>query len=587
MFFPVSAQDTLSDDFGNSEDAMHCSLQKRVLLGVLLCFLFLTGCSSPAEKKQSASTASATSSTQSERAVGDNTINIHKPEYGGRIILGSIGDITNMIPMLSSDAGSHEVASHIYVSPLKYDKDLNIVPYAAESFEVLDEGKRIRITMRKDVLWEDGVPLTAEDVEFTYKLYIDPNTPTAYAQDYLLVKKFTLLDKYTFEATYEKPLARVLLSWMFDIMPKHLLEGQDLLTSPLTSQPVGAGPFKFKKWDRGEKVVLEASDTYFLGRPYLNEIVYRVIPDVSTMFLELKAGHIDMMSLTPQQYLYQTSSKFFQDNFNKYRYLSFGYSFLGFNFRSPFFQDAQVRRAISYAIDKEGLVKGVLFGQGKPTVGPYKPGTWPYNTAIEDYGYDPEKASQLLKKSGWEKNKDGVLEKDGIPFAFTILTNQGNEERIKTATIIQSQLKDIGIQVTIRTVEWAAFIKEFINKGRFDALILGWNILQDPDISTVWHSSRAEEGGLNFIKYINPELDKWLEVGRNTLDMGVRKEAYDRVQEILHTDQPYCFLYVSYSLPIIQKRFKGIEPAPAGITHNLDRWWVPKSQRRYEVVTNP
>ncbi|OBQ46197.1 peptide-binding protein [Halodesulfovibrio spirochaetisodalis] len=563
---------------------MHCSLQKRVLLGALLCFLFLTGCSSPAEKKQSASTTEASSSKASERAVGDNTINIQKPEYGGRIILGSIADIANMIPMLSTDSASHTVASHIYVSPLKYDKDLNIVPYAAESFEVLDEGKRIRITMRKDVQWEDGTPLTAEDVEFTYKLYIDPNTPTAYAQDYLLVKKFTLIDKYTFEATYEKPLARILISWMLDILPKHLLEGKDLLSSPLSSKPVGAGPFKFKEWDRGEKVVLEANDNYFLGRPYLDEVVYRVIPDSSTMFLELKAGHLDMMTLTPQQYLYQTDSAFFTNNFAKYRYLSSGYSFLGFNFRSRFFQDARVRRAISYAIDKEGLVKGVLFGQGKATEGPYKPGTWVYNTSIEDYGYDPAKASEIMKDAGWTKNKKGVLEKDGIPFKFTILTNQGNEERIKTATIIQSQLKDIGIQVTIRTVEWAAFIKEFINKGRFDALILGWNILQDPDISTVWHSSRAEDGGLNFIKYINPELDKWLELGRNTLDMDVRKKAYDRVQEILHTDQPYCFLYVPYSLPIVHKRFKGIEPALSGITHNLDRWWVPKSQRHYEVA---
>ncbi|SIN70491.1 peptide-binding protein [Halodesulfovibrio marinisediminis] len=563
---------------------MHCSLQNRVLLAALLCVLLLTGCSSPAEKKQPASSSSASVEKQSERADGDNTTNIQKPEYGGRIILGSIGDITNLIPMLSSDAVSHQVASDIYVSPLKYDKDLNIIPYAAESFEVLDEGKKIRITMRKDVKWEDGTPLTAEDVEFTYKLYIDPNTPTAYAQDYLLVKKFTLIDKYTFEATYEKPLARILLSWMMDILPKHLLEGKDITKSPLAQKPVGAGPFKFKQWDRGQKIVLEASDTYFLGRPYLDEMVYRVIPDITTMFLELKAGHLDMMNLTPQQFLYQTDSTYFKNNFMKYRYLSFGYSFLGFNFRNKLFHDTRVRQAISYAIDKEGLVKGVLFGQGKATIGPYKPGTWVYNTEIEDYGYNPRKALELLNRSGWKKNKNGVLEKDGIVFKFTILTNQGNEERIKTATIIQSQLKDIGIQVTIRTVEWAAFIKEFLNKGRFDALILGWNILQDPDISTVWHSSRAVEGGLNFIKYINPELDKWLEMGRNTLDMDVRKEAYDHVQEILHMDQPYCFLFVPYALPIVHKRFKGIEPALSGITHNLDRWWVPKSQRRYEVA---
>ena len=563
---------------------MYCSLQNKVILSLLLCVVSLCGCTSPVEDSQTAPSSTASSDSVPETVDRNDTTNIDKPEYGGRIILGSIGDASNFISLLTADAASHDVANNIYVSPLKYDKNLNIVPYAAKSYEVLDEGKRLRITMRKDVQWEDGTPLTAEDVEFTYKLYIDPNTPTPYSEDYLQVKKFTLLDKYTFEVTYDKPLARMLLSWMLDILPKHLLEGKDLVSSPLTSKPVGAGPFKFKEWDRGTKIVLEANDNYFLGRPYLDELVYRVIPDTSTMFLELKAGHLDMMSLSPQQYLYQTNGAYWKDNFVKYRYLSFGYSFLAFNFKSPFFTDRKVRQAISYAIDKEGLVKGVLFGQGKSTEGPFKPGTWVYNDAIEDYGYDPAKASELLAEAGWEKDDDGWLNKGGVSFEFTILTNQGNEERIKTATIIQSQLKDVGIRVTIRTVEWAAFIKEFVNKGRFDAIILAWNILQDPDISAVWHSSQAVEGGLNFIRYINPELDKWLEIGRSTLEQGKRKEAYDRVQEILHTDQPYCFLYVPYSLPIISKRFKGIEPAPAGITHNLDRWWVPKSQRRYEVA---
>ena len=136
----------------------------------------------------------------------------------------------------------------------------------------------------------------------------------------------------------------------------------------------------------------------------------------------------------------------------------------------------------------------------------------------------------------------------------------------------------------IRPVEWAAFLKEFVHKGRFDALILGWNILEDPDISSVWHSSQARPGGLNHGKYRNTELDAALEAGRTTLDRAARKVAYDKVQEILHHDQPYTFLYVPYSLPIVHKRIRGIEPAPAGITHNIDRWWIPAAERLYEVA---
>ena len=135
----------------------------------------------------------------------------------------------------------------------------------------------------------------------------------------------------------------------------------------------------------------------------------------------------------------------------------------------------------------------------------------------------------------------------------------------------------MGVECSIRTVEWAAFLKEFVNKGNYDALILAWNILDDPDIFDVWHSSAISENGLNFVHYANSEVDALLEKARITVD---RKVLYDRFQEILHKEQPYLFLYVPYSLPMVQARFRGIEPAPAGITYNFDRWWVPKALQR-------
>ncbi|GFM34113.1 peptide-binding protein [Desulfovibrio subterraneus] len=562
-------------------------LRNGIVMFSLGIFLLLAGCGDsatqekPAEEKQKTTVEAAPAAE--EKKV--EKFPVSKPEYGGRLILGTIGDFANMIPILTADAGSHDIASYIYVAPLRYNKDLEVEPWAAERYDVQDDGKRIRIVMRKDVKWEDGEPLTARDVEFTYKLMIDPKTPTPYADDYLQIKKFTLVDDYTFEVEYDTPFARSLITWMHDILPRHLLEGKDVVSSPLTEKPVGAGPYRFKEWERGSKLVLGASDTYFLGKPYISEIVYRVIPDLSTMFLELKAGKLDMMNLTPQQYLFQTKGADWDGKYNKFRYLSFGYAYLGYNLEEARFKDKKVRQALTTAIDRQGLIKGVLLGQGEPTVGPYKPGTWVYNDTIEDYPYDPAKARQMLAEAGWtDTNGDGVIDKDGQPFEFTILTNQGNEQRIKTATIIQSMLRDVGIVVKIRTVEWAAFLKEFVEKGRFDALILGWNILQDPDIAQVWHSSQARPGGLNHGKYRNSELDALLDKGRTTLDRAARKEAYDGVQRILHEDQPYSFLYVPYSLPIVHGRIKGIDPAPAGITHNIDRWWIPKSERLYEVA---
>ena len=204
--------------------------------------------------------------------------------------------------------------------------------------------------------------------------------------------------------------------------------------------------------------------------------------------------------------------------------------------------------------------------------------TW--RTAIRQ---DVDEARRLLDEAGWKKNKDGLLERDGKPFLFTILVNQGNDSRIKAAIIIQSQLKALGITVHIRTVEWAAFIKEFVNKGHFDAIILAWTITLDPDIYDVWHSSRAKPGGLNFTGYRNAEVDELLVEARSMTDQDRRKELYDRVQEILDAEQPYCFLYVPYALPIVQARFQGIKPALNGIMYNFDRWWVPKDLQRYHV----
>jgi peptide/nickel transport system substrate-binding protein len=500
--------------------------------------------------------------------------------HGGRIVEAMLGEPDNLIPPLSSSGASHQVSELIYVAPLRYNKNLELEAWAAESFEVLEEGRLLRFKLREDIRWFDGEPLTADDVEFTYQLMIDPETPTPYAEDYLAVASFNKTGRYAFEVRYDQPFARALVTWAHAILPEHALKGQDLLTTPLSRDPLGAGPYKLKQWDAGNKLVLTANHDYFLGRPHIEEVVLRIIPDQATQFLELKAGNLDIMDLTPQQHLIQTVGEFWENNYNKYKYLSFGYTYLGFNLRRKKFQDVRVRRAFSYAIDKDELVKGVLLGLGEPALGPYKPGTWVYNDELEPYGYQPDKARALLAEAGWtDSDGDGIRDKDGEPFEFAILTNQGNNQRIKTATIIQRRLADVGIKAHVRTIEWAAFLKEFINKGRFDAALLGWNILQDPDLYDVWHSSKAEPGGLNFIAYKNAELDALLEEGRRTVERPVREKIYRRVQEILHQDQPYVFLFVPDALPIVQARVQNIHPAPAGISYNFTEWWIPKKWR--------
>ena len=540
--------------------------------------LLLGGCDSPSKEGPKARNAAADPVATQAAPPGE-------PVPGGRIVMATIGEPSNLIPPLASDSASHEVADLLYVSLLRYDKDIKLECMAAERYEVLEDGKRIRFWIRPGIRWTDGVELTAEDVAFTYRLMIDPKTPTAYAEDYKAVADFTVTGRYSFEVGYAEPFARALVTWAGAILPRHLLAGQDLMNTRYAREPVGAGPYKLASWEAGRRVVLDVNPDYFEGRALIDQVVYRIIPDTATMFLELKSGGLDMMALTPQQYLYQTSGAAWDADWRKFKYLSFAYTYMGYNLKSPFFADVRVRQAIAHAVNKEDIIKGALLGLGLPTVGPYKPGTWMYDDTIADYAFDPALAQKMLAEAGWQdRNGDGVLEDaSGRPFHFTILTNQGNDQRVKTATIIQSQLAAVGIKVEIRTVEWASFIKEFVDKGNFDALILGWNITQDPDNFDVWHSSRAVPGGLNFVGYKNPEVDALLERGRHTVDEARRKPIYDAFQQILHRDQPYLFLYAPYALPILSARIQNVAAAPAGITYNFTKWWIPRDRQTFRL----
>jgi peptide/nickel transport system substrate-binding protein len=505
-----------------------------------------------------------------------------QPAYGDAFIDSSIGDASTLIPILASDSASHGVAALIYNGLVKYDKDLKLVGDLAESWDILDNGLKIRFHLRKGVLWHDGHPFTAQDVLFTYKTMCDPKTPTAYADPFLQIKDARIIDDFTFEVTYKSPFAPALESWALSILPEHLLKGRDIVKSELSRHPIGTGPYIFQSWESGAKIVLQSNHKYFEGRPYINSYVYRVIPDSATMFLELQSGTIDRMGLTPLQYQRQTETPHFKSNFAKYRYVSFAYTYLGYNLKNPLFTDKLVRQAISYAIDKQELIDVVLMGLGQIATGPYKPGTWAYNKNVRSYPYDPSKARELLAQAGWEDHDgDSIIDRNGTPFQFTILTNIGNAQRAKCAEIIQYRLNQIGISVKIRIIEWASFINQFINQRRFEAVILGWTIPQDPDLYDIWHSVKTKPEELNFISYRNTEVDTLLEKARHTFDFNERKRCYFRIQEILAEEQPYTFLFVPDALPIISSRFCGIEPAPIGIDYNFIKWYVPKSEQKY------
>jgi peptide/nickel transport system substrate-binding protein len=503
------------------------------------------------------------------------------PAYGDTLITASIGEPSNLIPMLSTDAPSHDVASFIYNGLVKYDKNIKIIGDLAESWEISQDNLSITFHLRKGVKWQDGQPFTAHDVMYTYKVTVDPKTPTAYAGDFQLVKEARVIDDHTFKVTYKQPFAPALISWSTAIMPRHLLEGKDITTSPLIRKPMGTGPYVFKEWIPGDRIALTANPHYWEGKPYISRYIMRIIPDSATTFLELKQYGIDMMALTPLQAVRQTDYPKFNREFNKFKYLAFAYTYLGYNLKHPFFKDKRVRQAISHAINKREIIEGILLGQGVEATGPFKPDMWAYNGEVKKYEYSKETALTLLREAGFKEGPDKILYKDKNPFEFTVLVNQGNIVRIQSAELIQRRLAEIGIQMKIRVIEWAAFINEFIDKRNFEAVILGWTIPQDPDLFDIWHSSKQGKKELNFISFENSEVDELLVKARHTLNQEERKRYCARIQEILAEEQPCTFLFVPYANLALHKRFKAIEPSPIGITYNFIKWYVPETQWRY------
>lgn len=507
-----------------------------------------------------------------------------------RLIISSIGDASFLNPVLAQDSASADIVSFVFNGLLKYDENLQLTGDLAQSWEVkMGPKPRIIFYLCRGVRWHDGVEFTAEDVKFTYQTIMDPRTNTVRRSDFEQVEKVEVLDKYTVQIIYREPFSPGLETWTIGIIPKHILEGQDINTSPFNRHPIGTGPFKFVEWVSDEKIVLEANPGYFEGRPYLDGIIYRIIPETSLSEIELLTGGVDYMGIYPHQYRRMAKDP----RLRVYSRLALGYTYIGYNLENELFRDPWVRRALTRAIDREAIVKYVLYGRGKVATGPFPPQMWYCNPKIRPLPYDPSLAKRLLRGAGWEDTDgDGILDKDGRPFRFTLITNSGNDIRRDVGVMVQRYWREIGVDVRLELYEWSVFLKNFINPRHFEACILGWSLSVDPDAYSIWHSSQVYEG-FNFISYRNPQVDSLLVAGRREYDLGKRRKIYYEIHRLIHEDQPYTFLFVPEATPALrhrfvqvvsgdgQKKFAEIEMTKAGLLYHIVRWYAP---RRMELA---
>jgi len=503
------------------------------------------------------------------------------------LVESSIGDASYLNPILAQDSASSEINGFVFNGLIKYDRDLQgFVGDLAESWKI-KEGKEPVITffLRKGILWHDGKEFTAEDVKFTYNKIMDEKTNTVRRSDYELVKTAEVLDPYTFRVTYKQPFSPGLGTWGMGVIPKHLLEKGDINTTPFNRKPIGTGPFRFVEWVSDEKIVVVANPNYFQGKPYLDQIIYRIVPDTSLSEMELLTKGIDYYGVQPHQYQRMNEIPFLK----VYSQPTLSYTYIGYNLKNPLFQDKRVRQAFTYAINREEIVQYVLYGLGTVISGPFPSHLWYYNPNVKPLPYDPEKSRRLLAEAGWkDTDGDGILDKDRKPFRFKLITNSGNDTRRDVGVLVQRQLREIGVDVTLEIYEWSVFLKNFINARHFDACILGWSLSPDPDDYQIWHSSQIEKG-FNFVSFKNSEVDRLWEEGRSEYDVEKRKRIYWRIHELMAEDQPYTFLFSPLGISALQKKFVLTEEGPsrqkiykpikmekAGLMYDLIKWVVPK-----------
>lgn len=466
-------------------------------------------------------------------------------------------------PILATDSSSSEISGFLFNGLVKYDKDLStIIGDLAEKFYFEDETTLV-FKLRKNVKWHDGEKFSAKDVVFTYDVLISPKISSPYSAGFRFVKSVEAVDDFTVKVKYKEPYFKALETWMMGILPQHVLKNeQSLMNSSFNTNPIGTGAYKLEQLEHSKNIILAANDDYFEGRAKIDKISFHIIADPMTRFLMLKSSALDVGSIEPMQYERQLNNDFF-DKFNIYENISQSYTYLGFNLRLEKFKNPKIREALSLAIDREELVKILFFNHAKVCTGPFLPGTKAFNKDVKAPKLDVKRAKELLMEAGYDEKN---------PFTFEIATSNSSEIRPYAAQILQHQLKKAGVTVTLRVMEWQAFLNMVVFPHKFDSVLLGWGLSPTPDPYMFWHSDNDKQGGFNLVGYHNEKINKMIEESQSMIDSQKLSFIWREMFKIITDENPYLFLYIPNSITTVNKNIKNIEPTQSGIWHNYIKW---------------
>ncbi len=484
--------------------------------------------------------------------------------------LGAEPDTLN--PITATDAYASRIDGFLYDSLIERDNaTLEWKPKMADRWTISEDRRQFAFHLRPGIRWHDGKPLRVDDVVYSFQRIMDPSVDAPHLRVYYQdIEKVEKVDEATVRFTYRRPYFMALeFCGTIPILPKHLFDnGEDFNSHGQNRAPVGNGPYRFVTWDTSKKIVLERNEDYWgrsIGKmPDIRRIVFEIVSEDTVALQLLKKGELDFAGLRPIQWVRQTGSEKFSEHFQKYQFYTPGYSFIGWNMRRPYFSDSRVRRAMTMLVNREAILKKLNFGLGKVVTGPFYEMSKSYNREVSVLSYDPEGARRLLAEAGWaDHDGDGVLDREGIPFHFDFLIASGRRFAERLATILKEDLRGIGIEMEIRQLEWALFIKN-LDDRKFDAVTLGWVFGIEQDPYQVWHSSQAEKGS-NFVGFQNAEADRLIEEGRLEFDGEKRAGLNQRLHALIDEAQPYTFLYSSPYLGALHRRFENVVVYPGGM----------------------
>lgn len=498
---------------------------------------------------------------------------------GGILVVGEISDYEGLNPMRTTDAHARDVYNLLFLSLLDENDDfLTFTPRLAESYEFSEDRKKLTFHLRDDVWWSDGVKFTAEDVAATFSAQKDPETVWSGRHLKEHIDSVEVIDSetvvYHFNRIYPY---QVMDANDGPILPAHVINSvkrSELGDIPAEKIPV-SGPFIIESWERGQSLVLKGNDRYYeKGKPYLEKVIFKIIPDQVTLLTQLRDGEIDCMEAVPPSEM--ASIKQNNESLEIFDFPTRAYMYIAWNAKKKPFDNPRVRRALTMAIDRRLIIENLYYGYAEECTGPFVPLIWAFNPDIAPLPYDPEKASSILAEEGFhDADGDGYIEKNGATFEFELMANHGNQIRTDTQVMVQEMLRKVGVRVKPVLLEWTVMLQHH-KACDFEAIINAWRVGTKADLEPIWGCDSRGKAGYNRVDYCNSTVDSLNHLASGMLDFDKARPLFYKAQQIIYDEQPYTFLYVPHTLFVLSKRFGGAKPDAIGVFHNLYEWHEKK-----------